>query len=122
MYIKISEESQLVILRNLNPFLGKYKIPAEVLYKLSNILESEFHDKRDYIALFLHPLKNDTTEILDDLKIYPLKAEFSDDVFHCITVKNKKKTVWNWCNINVEDDRSRIFVVYSMRKKDLLRV
>lgn len=121
MYVKISKMSQLVILRNVNKFLGKYEIPKEVLHELGNILEFERSSKSGYIALFLKPIKNDVTEILDELQIYPLRAEFSDDNFYSIKVKGKKKRIWSWYDIKIEDDKRRIFVVYHMKKKDLYR-
>lgn len=119
MYIKISKKSQLVILRNINQFLEKYKIPRGVLHEIGNILEFECSGKKDYIALFLHPIKNDTSEVLDELQIYPLYVKFIDDNFHHIDLKSKKKVIWSWYEIKVESERQKIFVVYSMRKKDL---
>ncbi len=119
MYIKISKRSQLVMLRNMNPFLEKYKVPREVLHEIGNILEFECSGKRDYIALFLHSIKNDTAEILDELQIYPLKVKFEDDNFHHIDVKRKKHKIWSWYEIKIESEERRIFVVYPMKKKDL---
>lgn len=118
MYVKISKKSQLIILRNINPFLEKYKLPRQVLHELGNLLEFECNSKRDYIALFLRPVKNDTSEILDELQIYPAKVKFEDDNFRHIEVKNKKM-IWSWYEIKVEAEERRIFVVYSMKKKDL---
>ena len=119
MYIKISKVSQLVTLRNVNPFLKKRKIPKEVLYDLQKILMDKRSSKRDYIALFLKPVKNDDTDIMDELQLYPTKAEFSDDYFYTIAVKGKKKLVWRCCEVKVESEMRSIFVVYPMRSRDI---
>ena len=71
MYIRINSQSQLALLRNVNPYLGKYKIPREVLHEIGRIIEFEHSMKSDSIALFLQPLKNDTIDILDELHLYP---------------------------------------------------
>lgn len=119
MYIKISKISQLITLRNINPFLKKRKIPKEVLYDLQKILMDKRSSKRDYIALFLKPVKNDDTDIMDELQLYPTKAEFSDDNFYTIAVKGKKKQVWSCCEIKVESEMRTIFTVYPMRRRDI---
>ncbi len=103
----------------MNPFLEKNRIPKEVLHEIGNILEFECSGKRDYIALFLHSIQNDTAEILDELQIYPLKVKFEDNNFHHIDVKGNKHKIWSWCEIKVESEKRRIFVVYPMKKKDL---
>ena len=121
MYIKISKKSQLVLLRNINPFLGKYKIPKKVLHKLGTIMEQEFTDRHDYIALFLEPVKNDYTDILDALQIYPMNAVLSEDNFSDIKISNKKKRMWCWCDIHIKGESQKMFAVYSIKMKDLDR-
>lgn len=119
MYIKISKVSQLVTLRNVNPFLKKRKIPKEVLYDLQKILMDKRSSKRDYIALFLKPVKNDDTDIMDELQLYPTKAEFSDNNFYTIAVKGKKKLVWSCCEVEVKSEMRIVYVVYPMRSRDI---
>ena len=104
----------------MNPFLEKkYRISIEVLHEIGNILEFECSGKRDYIALFLHSIKNDTAEILDELQIYPLKVKFEDDNLHHIDVKGKKHKIWSWYEIKIEPEGRRIFVIYPMKREDL---
>lgn len=119
MYIKISKVSQLVTLRNINPFLKKRKIPQEVLYELEKILRDGCSSKRDYIALFLKPVKNDDTDIMDELQLYPDKVKFSDTNFDTIKVKGKRKLVWSYRELTVHSEIRTIFIVYPMRRKDI---
>lgn len=87
MYIKISKRSQLIMLRKLTPYLGKHRLPRKVLHELGKLQKCKCHNKRDFIALFLKPVKNDTTEILDGLQLYPEKAEFADNNLYTIETK-----------------------------------
>lgn len=124
MHLRIYKQSQLTLLRSVNPYMGQCKIPREILHEMGCILENSRMGKRDYIALFIEPVKNDTTDILDSLQLYPASVEISDDEFHSIPVKGKthpmkRKRIWSWYAIQVVKERYRIYVVFSIKKKDL---
>lgn len=119
MYIKISKKSQLITLRELNPFLGKHRLPEEVLHELGKLKKNRCRSKEDFIALFLHPVKNDTAEILGGLQLYPMKPEFDDDNLYMIPTRGKKKVVWTCSEIRLKERNQKIFAVYPMKIKDL---
>lgn len=124
MQIKIFNQNQLSILRNINPLLKEYKIPRMVLHEIGNILEFKKVSNKDYVTLFLKPLKNDLIDILDRLHLYTEEVEYSENNFHTIEVKGKKhpmkkKRIWSWYDISIPNEERTIFVVYSMKKKDL---
>lgn len=119
MYTKIKKKSQLITLRSLNPYLGKYQIPREVLRELGKLQKCKCHGKKDYIAFFLEPVKNDSTEILDELQIYPAKAEFNDDNLYRIAVKGNKNVVWTCAELRIKKENQKVFVVYPMKQKYL---
>lgn len=119
MYIKVSKKSQLIILRKLNPYLGKHQLPKEVLHEMGKIQKSRCQNKKDFIALFLKPVKNDIAEILDGLQLYPVKAEFSDENIYTIQTKKKKKVAWTCSELWVEEENQKIFVIYSMKQKHI---
>lgn len=126
MQIKIFNQSQLSILRNLNPLLKEYKIPRMVLHEIGNILEFDKTTDKDYAVLFLKPLKNDLIEILDRLYLCIEEVEDLENNFHTIEVKGKKhpmkkNRIWSWYDIFIPSENRTIFVVYSMKKKDLNR-
>lgn len=123
MQIKIFNQNQLSILRNINPLLKEYKIPRMVLHEIGYILEFEKASDNDYVTLFLNPLRNDLIEILDRLHLYTEEVEYSEYNFHTIEVKGKKhpmkkKRIWSWYDISIPAQDRTIFVVYSMKKKD----
>lgn len=64
-------------------------------------------------------MKNDTTEILDGLQLYPVKAEFRDENIYTIQTKKKKKVAWTCSELWVEEENQKIFVIYSMKQKHL---
>lgn len=124
MQIKIFNQNQLSILRNINPLLKEYKIPRMVLHEIGYILEFKKASNKDYVTLFWEPLKNDLIEILDRLHLYTEEVEYSENNFHTIEVKGKKhpmkkKRIWSWYDISIPNEERTIFVVYSMKKKDL---
>lgn len=126
MQIKIFNQNQLSILRNINPLLKEYKIPRMVLHEIGNILEFKKASNKDYVILFLNPLRNDLIDILDRLHLYTEEVEYSENNFHTIEVKGKKhpmkkKRIWSWYDISIPNEERTIFVVYSMKKKDLKR-
>lgn len=121
MYIKIHNQYQIELLKAINPIFGKYKIPGKVIYEVERILRYKRKTSNDYIALIIRPIKNDTTDILMELGIYEPEVEIPDNNFHKISVKKKKNRNWVWFDILVLNGKYTIFVVYSMRKKDLYR-
>ena len=44
MYIKIYNKSQLILLEQINPLLGKYRLPLELLKEVEKILVCEKMD------------------------------------------------------------------------------
>jgi hypothetical protein len=124
MQIKIFNQNQLSILRTINPLLKEYKIPRMVLHEIGYILEFEKASDNDYVTLFLKPLRNDLIDILDRLHLYIEEVEYSENNFHTIEVKGKKhpmkkNRIWNWYDISIPAEERTIFVVYSMKKKNL---
>lgn len=63
MYIKIYNKSQLILLEQINPLLGKYRLPLELLTEVEKILACEKIGKKGFIAILLNPVKGDIQEI-----------------------------------------------------------
>lgn len=49
MYIKIYNKSQLILLEQINPLLGKYRLPLELLKEVEKILVCEKIGKKGFI-------------------------------------------------------------------------
>lgn len=127
MHIEIFNQSQIELLKSINPILGEYKIPKKVLYEMEFILRYEKKRNSDYIAFIMNPVKNDTTAILKELWLYEQEIEIADNNFHLILKDGKKhhgrtkKNIWTWFDIVLPSEGRTIFVVYPMKRKDLYR-
>lgn len=122
-YLKIVNESQLVMLRQVNPYLGVRKLPDSILGVISKILMEAELNIQDYIAVFLDPVRNDTTEIYDDLYLYPYTIANEDIDFDVdiMSYRDGKKISWSGYGIKIEETRAKIYLIYGMKKEDVWR-
>lgn len=122
-YLKIVNESQLVILRQMNPYLGKYNLPDEVLRLIGRILIEEKLAVHDYIAVFLDPVKNDTNGLYEALYLYPYTLANRDKDFDIDTVsyRNGKRISWSGYGIEIEETGAKIYLIYGMKEDDVWR-
>lgn len=122
-YLKIINESQWVILRQVNPYLGERKLPDAILGLIGRILMEEKLDVHDYIAVFFDPLRNDTIEIYDALYLYPYTLANHDKDFNIDVISHRdgKRISWSGYGIEVQETGSRIYLIYGMREADVWR-
>lgn len=121
MYLKIVNESQLDMLYQLNKCLGKNKLPECALGLVRRTLENEDLETHDYIALFIQPLKNDTTQICNELRLFPYTIESDEECMEDIETKKESKISWSCYMIRIKETGARVFLIYSMKKKDVWR-
>ena len=69
--IKIYTPSQLVLLRSINPLLGRLRVPREIIKRMDYILESGELGEHGFLLLLLYSLKDDIREIEDAVNVYP---------------------------------------------------
>ena len=79
MYLKLTNESEVRLLRQINCLLGKKKLPNDVLGTARRIIEKEKFTVHDCVVIFMNPIKNDTIGICDELRIYPYTIETDED-------------------------------------------
>lgn len=121
MYLKITDESQLNLLRQVNPYIGKRKLPDGVLGLVRKILHKEKLKKLDYIAIFLKPVKNDNLGLFDELKFYPDRIDTNDEDFFVDLKQGGSKYKWACYKIKLKESGARIYLIYCMKKKDVRR-
>ena len=78
--IKIYTPSQLVLLRNINPLLGRLRIPREIIKRMDYILESGELGEQGFLLLLLYPVFDDIRQIEDAVNMYPLKLDFAEEM------------------------------------------
>ena len=121
--IKIYTKSQLVLLRNLNYILGRYRLPYEILKRAEYLLKGEAKGRQGAVVILLEPVRDDSCDIRDALNLYPQKINLLNDI-NRINIRNTnhalvKGRVWNYTFVRIPGTGSQIAVIYSMYLKHL---
>lgn len=119
MYLKIVNERQLDLLKQMNKCLGKKKLPKEAFRIIRKLLNKESLGIHDYIAVFMKPVKNDTLEIHEEIRLYPYTIKEDKGLFYNVKEKRNPNVSWSCYMIRLKETDARIFLVYSMKNKDI---
>lgn len=122
-FIKIYTKSQLVLLRNLNRLLGRYRLPQELLKRIDYIQEKGSLGEKGSIFVLLEPVRDDVREIEDTINLYPFKIDMNNDLIR-LDIKDigspmTMEREWYLNYVTVHETDCRIGVIYSIRKKHL---
>ena len=121
VYIKVYTKSQLVLLRSINTFLGKYKIPKELLEEIEKVLENRVIGQKGFIALLPHATTGSLSEVEDVLNCYPQQLAIQGDVTD-IEVQDTntwmtRKRYWYKDFFRIQGSKDKICVLYSVKLK-----
>lgn len=119
MYLKLTNESEVRLLRQINYLLGKNKLPNGVLGTARKIIEKEKFTVHDCVVIFMNPVKNDTISIYDELRIYPYTVEPDEEYSMDIRVQRGTEVEWSGYMIRIKETGGRIYLIYPMRKQDV---
>lgn len=123
--IKIFSKSQLILLRNINPLLGQYRLPKRILKKMDYILEEENLGQQGFLIVIVEPVKDDVREIEDAVNVYPCQIEFWDEMERQETQdvdhNDKKGREWFLKKLHIQGTDSYIYVLYYILKKHLYK-
>ena len=121
--IKIYTPSQLVLLRSINPLLGRLRIPREIIKRMDYILESGELGEQGFLLLLLYPVFDDIRQIEDAVNVYPLKLDFAEEMQReeirdnqCELSRNRD---WFINRMQIHETGCKICVLYSILKKHL---
>ena len=121
MYIKVYTKSQLVLLRSLNTFLGKYKIPKELLEEIEHVLKNRVIGQKGFIALLPYATTGSLSEVEDVLNCYPQKLAIQGDVTDVevqdINTWMTRKRYWYKDFFQIQGSKDKICVLYSVKLK-----
>lgn len=121
--IKIYTKSQLILLRNINHLLGKYRIPREVLKQVEYVLADERANGHNFVIILLNIVKDDITEIEDAVNVYPAKVIFNDSIKRLDiadrTHEMTKGREWYMNSVQIKGTKNRVYILYSLLKKEL---
>lgn len=93
--IRIKTISQWYLLRQINEYFGKEKIPDEVLRKIYHILYSKKLGKDGFIVLCLNKIRDDYIGINESLNMYPYQVFWEEEIDK-ITTRTKRGKVREW--------------------------
>ena len=121
--IKIFTKSQLILLRNINPLLGRYRLPRSILKRMDYILEEDSLGMQGFLVVILTSVRDDVREIEDAVNVYPIKVEFTTELTYekgknADRVTSKKRN-WFTKKLYIQDNDSYIYVLYYMLQKHL---
>ena len=122
--IAIRKRRELKMLRQVNPYMSKYKIPREILEHVEDILDKKNLGKKGYVSIILNPIKDDEVDVLDELNLNCNEVEIPDNNFFYIVIKGKKhpmkkKKRWYSYDIILPENSGRIYVIYCMYEEHL---
>lgn len=116
--IRIQTISQWYLLKQLNDggYLGKRKIPYEVMKKLFYILESRQMKKGDFIVLCLKKIYEDFTGIEELTGLYPYRLFLEEKIDTISTIsKRGKQKDWYISYARVKGQNTKILVIYQVK-------
>lgn len=120
---KIYSQSQVVLLRSINPLLGRYRIPQEVIKSVDSMLGTL--EEHNYIVLILTPVRDDIREIEDAINAYPYHVEFINDIerqeVNDAYRNSAKGKNWFLYKVRIKETGDEVFVFYSMFRKHLYK-
>ncbi len=121
--IKIYAKSQLILLRNINHLLGKYRIPREVLKQIEHILADKNVGAQGFCIIMLNAVKDDIAELEDAVNVYPAKMIFNDNIKKLNIADNTtemtKGREWYMNSVQIKGTKNRVYILYSLLKKEL---
>lgn len=112
--VRIKTMSQWYLLKQLNPYLGKKKIPEEVMRKVFHILDSKELGKDGYVVLCLDKIADDFHGIEDAVGMYPNKLKLSERIDEMRT-RGKKGKIQSWYVSYIKISGQKIQLIYTTK-------
>lgn len=121
--IKIFSESQIILLRSINPLLNQYMVPRDLLLHIYFILQDDVLGKYGFVIILLDPVIDDIRELEDALNLYPIKAERLGEPerqkVEDIGGEAAQEKEWYLAKMFIEATESHVYIFYFMMR-DLL--
>lgn len=114
--VRIRTVSQWYLLKQLNDYLGKRKIPEEVMKRIYHILCSKKFGKKGFLILCLNKLKDDYHGIEDVVGMYPNKIKVKEHMDEILTKSRKGKTK-SWYVSYIEVSGQKIQLIYTTKNQ-----
>lgn len=114
--IRIRTVSQWYLLKQLNDYLGKRKVPEEVMRKIYHILCSKELGKKGFLVLCLDKLNDDWYGIEEAVGMYPNKIKVKEDIDEILT-RSRRGKFRSWYVSYIKMDSQKIPLIYTTKKQ-----
>ena len=114
--VRIRTVSQWHLLKQLNDYLGKRKVPEEVMRKIYHILCSKELGKKGFLVLCLDKLNDDWYGIEEAVGMYPNKIKVKEDIDEILT-RSKRGKFRSWYVSYIKMDSQKIPLIYTTKKQ-----
>lgn len=120
MNLKIKNWNELQMLKQVNPLMGNNEIPMEILCWVEELLANKDLGRNGFISMILTPVKEETSEILEELNLDCNLVEIVDNSICQIDIKNKAHPMnenrkWYSYDLVFLDKMGKVYVIYSTR-------
>ena len=114
--IRIRTVSQWHLLKQLNDYLGKRKVPEEVMRKIYYILCSKELGKKGFLVLCLDKLNDDWYGIEEAVGMYPNKIKVKEDIDEILT-RSRRGKLRSWYVSYIKIGSQKIPLIYTTKKQ-----
>lgn len=114
--VRIRTVSQWRLLKQLNNYLGKRKVPEEVMRKIYYILCSKELGKKGFLVLCLDKLKDDWYGIEEVVGMYPNKIKVKEDIDEILT-RSRRGKLRSWYVSYIKIGSQKIPLIYTTKKQ-----
>ena len=114
--VRIRTVSQWRLLKQLNNYLGKRKVPEEVMRKIHHILCSKELGKKGFLVLCLDKLNDDWYGIEEAVGMYPNKIKVKEDIDEILT-RSRRGKFRSWYVSYIKMDSQKIPLIYTTKKQ-----
>ena len=113
---RIRTVSQWRLLKQLNNYLGKRKVPEEVMRKIYYILCSKELGKKGFLVLCLDKLNDDWYGIEEAVGMYPNKIKVKEDIDEILT-RSRRGKLRSWYVSYIKIGSQKIPLIYTTKKQ-----
>ena len=114
--VRIRTVSQWHLLKQLNNYLGKRKVPEEVMRKIYYILCSKELGKKGFLVLCLDKLNDDWYGIEEAVGMYPNKIKVKEDIDEILT-RSRRGKLRSWYVSYIKIGSQKIPLIYTTKKQ-----
>lgn len=113
--IRLKTISQWSLLNQINCYLGKWKIPKDVIKKIYYMLQSKELGKNGFVVLCLKDVKDDIIGLDEIIDLYPYRCTWDDRIDEIRLSPGKTKKCWYISYAGIKEQKTKIAVIFNQK-------